>query len=259
VSEYFKELVQPAPRPGAALRDFGDDEILCWYDPMSDTAECEGVECSRTEYIEESAGKPVGAHALFDELAPYGTFYCVGGCSVDFDQFTYTCDDLGGGDVEQGDGSGGGGEDSCPPENPLCELPLRPSDTLQFHAAIDSSLLRTDFTIDSVRVECTILFNALKSSWITDKGGFFRGNVAVADSVGDDHDGYTAPNGDIHIDQDYLDANVSSGNLLGLLLHETAHRLGYSHPNNILGGEYIDYPFNYTSPLSSPNPNSCVG
>lgn len=172
-------------------------------------------------------------------------------------------------DICGGDCGGGGEEEEgggdevvpCPPEDLACLQPLTPADTMLIHQALDSALLRTTYSADSIRVMCTTLFNAVKSRWVTNKSTFYRGNVGIPDgTVG--HDAYTF-SGMIHVDGDWLSGGHPAGHTLALLMHEIAHEFGdhagddydYSHGlfNQSVG--YRNWPFNLTSSSSS---DSCV-
>ena len=151
---------------------------------------------------------------------------------------------------------------TCDPAVLGCKMPLDRAAIRQFTAAITDSLIRQVFPNSAVGDTCRQVMSALKSDWANNQAIFMRGNPAIPDGNAGSHDGlWDGTN--IHIDQDVLDDPFkgSPPQLLALLMHEEAHKLGYpTHGGSepFAGIGYVTSPFSHMVAHLVGDPNSCV-
>jgi hypothetical protein len=157
----------------------------------------------------------------------------------------------GGSDGSDGWSWGGGGstptpEDACPATDPACLLPLNDEQRAALIQAL--SLVKTSFADPQAAAACAEL-KVEAERLLPNK--VFAGNSEIPDDPNNPAAHHDAQqfNGMIHIDADVFDFAIYGGNyrVLGLLLlHETAHVLGYTHPNES-HEPYSAPPFTYVS------------
>jgi hypothetical protein len=59
----------------------------------------------------------------------------------------------------------------------------------------------------------------------------------------------------LHIDEDFFNG-ANAKTVDAALLHEEAHRQGWTHPHNLVNGAYIDYPFDILGVITNSNPGN---
>jgi len=236
-------MARVADRPaGPSSGWWGDPYVDCTWFSFDNSMECAGTTCMN--YYLDMARPAYGSLARVAGV--FDTWECTNGCQV-YDFSWYSCPfqpSLGG--WTAGDSLFGGGSNpydaTCPYNDPHCLLPLRPSD----RAKIDSAWATY---LDRSRQKCVDAGMAIDSMLRNNR--IYRGNPDIPDGE-PNHDGFYDPSKKaIHIDQNAIES-MSQWVLLGLLLHEAWHVLGYSHPAG--GPPYTDPPFTEQASCASYTP-----